>query len=68
MTDGIADLFTNLQHEYMQNERKREIDVLKPSYLQTFINDMRDILKYDKSSGYIAPYLAKTEGTEVVNP
>ena len=29
---------------------------------------MRDILKYDKSSGYIAPDLAKTEGTEVVNP
>ena len=28
----------------------------------------RDILKYDKSSGYIAPDLAKTESTEVVNP
>ena len=68
LTDGIAAAVTNLQHEYMQNERKREIDVLKPSYLQIFINDMRDILKYDKSSGYIAPDLAKTEGTEVVNP
>ena len=68
LTDGIAAAVTNLQHEYMQNERKREIDVLKPSYLQTFINDMRDILRYDKSSGYIAPDLAKTEKTEVVNP
>ena len=68
LTDGIAAAVTNLQHEYMQNERKREIDVLKPSYLQIFINDMRDILKYDKSSGYIAPDLAKTESTEVVNP
>ena len=68
LTDNIAAAVTNLQHEYMQNERKREIDVLKPSYLQIFINDMRDILKYDKSSGYIAPDLAKTESTEVVNP
>ena len=68
LTDGIAAAVTNLQHEYMQNERKREIDVLKPSYLQLFINDMRDILKYDKSSSYLAPDLAKTESTEVVNP
>ena len=68
LTDGIAAAVTNLQHEFMENEKKREIDVLKPGYLQLFINDMRDILRYDKSSGYIAPDLAKTEKTEVVNP
>ena len=68
LTDGIAAAVTNLQFEFMENEKKREIDVLKPGYLQLFINDMRDILRYDKSSSYIAPDLARTESTEVVNP
>ena len=68
LTDNIAAPVTNLQYEFMENEKKREIDVLKPAYLQLFINDLRDILRYDKSSGYIAPNLAKTESTEVVNP
>ena len=68
LTDGIAAAVTNLQFEFMQNEKKREIDVLRPGYLQLFINDMRDILRYDKSSSYIAPDLARTESTEVVNP
>ena len=68
LTDNIAAPVTNLQYEFMENEKKMEIDVLKPAYLQLFINDLRDILRYDKSSGYIAPNLAKTESTEVVNP
>ena len=68
LADNIAAPVTNLQYEFMENEKKREIDVLKPAYLQLFINDLRDILRYDKSSGYIAPNLAKTESTEVVNP
>tara|TARA_B100001778_G_scaffold327624_1_gene325980 strand:- start:888 stop:1616 length:729 start_codon:yes stop_codon:yes gene_type:complete len=68
LTDGIAAAVTNLQQEFMENEKKREIDVLKPKFVQLFINDLRDILKYDKSSSYIATDLAITEGTEVVNP
>ena len=48
--------------------RKREIDVLKNGYVQTFINDLRDILRYDKSSKYITSSLATTENTETINP
>ena len=45
LTDGIAAAVTNLQQEFMENEKKREIDVLKPKFVQLFINDLRDILK-----------------------
>ena len=52
----------------MENEKKREIDVLVPGFLQQFKNDLRDIMRYDQSSSYISPNLAATENTEVVNP
>ena len=68
LTDNIARAVTNLEYEYTINENKREIDILNPSYLQMFINDLRDIVRYDKSSSYIAKDLASTENTNVVNP
>ena len=66
--DNIARAVTNLEFEYTENEKKREIDVLNRGYLQTFINDLRDIVRYDKSSRYITSSFASTENTEVVNP
>ena len=68
LTDNIARAVTNLEYEYTINENKREIDILNPSYLQMFINDLRDIVRYDKSSSYIPKDLASTENTNVVNP
>ena len=67
-TDNIARAVTNLEFEHTENEKKREIDVLKNGYLGTFINDLRDIVRYDSSSSYITSSLASTENTEVVNP
>ena len=52
-TDNIARAVTNLEFEHSENEKKREIDVLNSGYLQSFINDFRDIVKYDKNSNYI---------------
>ena len=66
--DNIARAVTNLEFEYTENEKKREIDVLNRGYLQTFINDLRDIVRYDKSSSYITSSLVRTQNTEVVNP
>ena len=67
-TDNIARAVTNLEYEYSENEKKREIDILNSGYLQTFLNDLRDIVRYDLSSSYISPNLAATENTEVINP
>jgi len=67
-TDNIARAVTNLEYEYTENEKKREINVLNRGYIQLFINDLRDIVKYDKSSSYISKNIAGTENTNVVNP
>ena len=67
-TDNIARAVTNLEYEYTQNEKRREIDVLRTSYLQNFISDFRDVVRYDKNSRYITSSLVATENTEAVNP
>ena len=67
-TDGIARAVTNLEYEYTNNDKKREIDVLREGYVQAFINDLRDVLKYDKNSRYLSSSLAITENTESINP
>ena len=67
-SDNIARAVTNLEYEYTQNEKRREIDVLRTSYLQNFISDFRDVIRYDKNSRYITSSLVATENTETINP
>ena len=67
-TDNIAYAVSNLEYETEENNKRREIDVLKNGYLQTFLNDFRDVVRYDKNSSYITSSLVSTENTETVNP
>ena len=64
-TDNIARPVTNFEHEIQENEKNREIDVLQRGYLTTFINDMRDIVRYDRHSRYINGKLSSTELTDL---
>ena len=58
----------NLEYEFLKNEEKRKIDVLKPGYLQQFINVFRDIMIYVQSSQAINDNLIKTENTNITMP
>jgi len=48
---------SNYLSETRQNERKRNIKVMREEYLTMFIMDMKDTLKYTKSSQYQSPNL-----------
>lgn len=56
---------SNYEYEVNLNDKKRNIYLLKPQYLQQFLNDFRDIMKYEKSSQYINRDLIKTENTRI---
>ena len=56
---------TNLEYETLKNDKKREIYVLKPSFLEDFIENTRSLMRYQKSSEYINNRLIKTENTKV---
>jgi len=65
-TDNIARPVTNYEFLIGENEKRRKIDVLRDGYVQTFVNDLRDVLRYDKSSAYITNTLAQTENTNII--
>lgn len=44
---------TNYGNEILKNNEKRNINVLKPRYLQEFIRDTRNVMQYKKSSQLI---------------
>ena len=67
ISDNIAVPVTNYEFEIRKNEERRNIDLLRPSYLQNFINDLRDVVRYSKSSNYITSSLATTQITNLTS-
>ena len=59
---------SNYEYEVIKNNKKRSIYLLKPGYLQQFLNDMRQEMLYDKSSQYINENLIATENTKSTIP
>lgn len=57
---------SNYEYESFKNEEKRQIYLLKADYLQQFLNDMRIIMNYGKSSQYIDKKLIRTENNRIV--
>ena len=47
---------------------KKGMNVVRVNMSHASINDLRDIVRYDKNSNYITSSLAITENTELVNP
>tara|TARA_B100000900_G_C20581232_1_gene717631 strand:+ start:1631 stop:2356 length:726 start_codon:yes stop_codon:yes gene_type:complete len=65
--DNIAKPVTNYSFEIQKNEEKRNIDVLREIYVQQFINDLRDSVRYDKrASRVLSGQLSSTENTESI--
>lgn len=59
---------TNYEYEVRKNNEKRSIYLLKPGYLQQYINDFRTAMHYERSSQYINDRLIKTENTKNTLP
>ena len=51
---------TVAEHYTRENEKKREIYLLKPDYFQSFVDDFRKKNLYQKSGNYINQRLKKT--------
>jgi hypothetical protein len=59
---------SNYEYETRKNVEKRSIYLLRPDYLQQYLNDMKKIMYYDKSSQYVDKKLIRTENTRVTMP
>jgi len=59
---------SNYEYETIKNEEKRSIYLLRPEYLQQYLNDMKKIMYYEKSSQYVDKKLIRTENTRNTMP
>jgi hypothetical protein len=59
VTDVKAPI-TNYEYEVKKNEEKRNILIIKPSYLNVFLKEFKNIMQYDRSSSnYISEKVKK---------
>ena len=56
------------QHEVNKNDAKRNIYLARPEYVNTIINDMREIMTYTDSSQYINRKLKKGDNLRMLEP
>ena len=59
---------TNYEYESKLNDEKRSIYIITPDYLQVFLNDMKDIMRYTDSSQFVDVDLIQTENTRNTDP
>ena len=56
---------SNFIYETRLNEEKRNINVLREEYLSQFLDDMRDLMIYSRSSESISNRVIRTENTSL---
>ncbi len=56
---------SNYEYEVRINDDKKDIHILKLGHLQQFLNDMRDIMVYDKSPQYVSETTVRTENSNI---
>ena len=67
-TESKITSFTFLEHETNLNDAKRNINILKTSYLDLFLDDFAEIMEYKPSKQFISKKLKKTENPRIISP
>ena len=67
-TKSSIKMITFLEHETNLNDAKRNINILKPDYVEIFLRDIKEIMKYKQSSQFISDRLKETENPRIISP
>ena len=67
-TESQLTSFTFLEHENNLNDKKRDIDILRPEYLSVFLEDFAEIMEYKPSRQFVNEDLKKTENPRIISP
>ena len=67
-TESSLTLVDVLNHETTLNDNKREINILRSEFLTIFLDDIKNIMRYEESSQYISDDLKKTENPRLISP
>ena len=53
-------VITNLAYEQRENDKKRQIRIIKPAFVAGVVNDLRNVMKYNRSTQYVNRNTIKT--------
>ena len=67
-TESKITSFTFLEHETNLNDNKRNINILRPEYLTTFLENFAEIMEYKPSRKRVSDTLKKTENPRIISP
>ena len=67
VSNSLGYAVSNLNYEILENEKKRSIDVLREGYLQLFLSNLREIMRYDRNSQYIHSSLIGSQNINIVD-
>ena len=67
-TKSSIKMLTFLEHETNLNNAKRNINILKPDYVEIFLRDIKEIMRYKQSSQFISDRLKETENPRIISP
>ncbi len=67
-TESKITSFTFFDHETNLNDKKRNIDILKPEYLTIFLENFEEIMEYKPSKQFVNDKLKKTENPRIISP
>ena len=67
-TESKITSFTFFDHETNLNDKKRNIDILKPEYLTVFLENFEEIMEYKPSKQFVNDKLKKTENPRIISP
>lgn len=59
---------SNYEYETLKNELKRDIKLMKPRYLQLFLQNMRTLMNYQENSKSVNNKLMFTDRTRLIGP
>jgi hypothetical protein len=68
ITKTPVKFISTYEYEIQQNDKKRNIYILRNRYLQTALDDMRTIMSYGFSSQYVDDNTKKGENLRVLSP
>ena len=67
-TESSLTSFTFLEHETNLNDAKRSINILRPEYLNVFLENFEEIMEYKPSNQFVSASLKKTENPRLISP
>jgi len=67
-TESKITSFSFLEHETNLNDAKRDINILRPEYLNLFLEEFGDIMEYKPSRQFVNKNLKKTENPRIISP